>query len=292
MNIAFLGLGNMGLPMAGHLVAAGQQVTVYNRTPERADALGAQVRRVSTPREAVAEAEVVITMLADDAAVEAVMFDEETGCLRAMPRGATHVSMSTISVALAGRLADAHRTAGHHYLSAPVFGRPEAARARKLSIVAAGPSDVVARCRPLFDAMGQAVFVVGDDAPTANVVKLAGNFTIAAMLETLGEAFAVVTRAGVRPAQFLEVVNGALFKSPLYQNYGTLIAEQRFDPPGFRLKLGLKDVRLAMQAAEALTVPLPLASLVRDHFLAALAHGDGELDWAAVSQVSARSAGL
>ncbi len=291
MKIAFLGLGNMGLPMAGHLAGAGHQVTVYNRTPERADALG-DVRRAATPRGAVAEADVVVTMLADDTAVESVVFGSETGFFGAMPRGAVHVSMSTISVALATRLARAHAAAGHRYLSAPVFGRPEAAQAARLWIVVAGPTDTVERCRPLFDAMGQGVSVVGDEAPRANVVKLAGNFTIAAMLETLGEAFAMVRRAGVAPAQFLEVVNSALFKSPLYQNYGTLIAEERFQPPGFRLKLGLKDIRLALQAAEALTVPLPLASLVRDHFLAAMAHGDGDQDWAVVTQVAARTAGM
>ena len=292
MRIAFLGLGNMGLPMAQHLLEAGHRVTVYNRTPTRADALGAEVSRAATPREAVAQAEVAITMLAEDSAVEAVVFHPGVGLLAALPPGAVHVSMSTISLALAQRLRDAHREAGTHYLSAPVFGRPEAAQAARLWVVAAGPGDQIARCRPLFDAMAQGVFVAGDDAPRANVVKLAGNFTIAAMLEALGEAFALVRRAGVAPQQFLEVINGALFKSPLYQNYGTLVTEGRFEPPGFRLRLGLKDLRLALSAGEAFAVPLPLASLVHDHFLEAIAQGEGERDWAAISQVSARHAGF
>ncbi len=292
MKVAFLGLGKMGTPMARHLLEAGHQLTVYNRTASRADALGGAANRAHSPADAVASGiDVVFTMLADDAAVEHVVFGP-SGLLEALPEGAVHVCTSTISASLGRRLVDAHRRGAQHYVSAPVFGRPEAAEAARLFVVAAGPADQIARCRPLFDTFAQGVFIVGDSAPTANVVKLAGNFTIAAMLETLGEAFALVRRAGVTPRQFLEVVNGALFKSPLYQNYGTLIAEERFEPPGFRLKLGLKDVRLALQAGEALTVPLPLASLLRDRFLEAMAHGDADRDWAAVTQVSARTAGL
>ncbi len=292
MKVAFLGLGNMGLPMAQHLVAAGQQVTVYNRTASRADAVGERAQRAGTPREAAAGADVLITMLADDGAVEHVAFARHGSFFESLPAGSVHVSMSTISVALARRLTEAHAETGQGYVSAPVFGRPEAAQAAKLWVVAAGAKTEVSRCRPLFDAMAQGTFVVSDDPPTANAVKLAGNFMIAAMLETLGEAFALVRRAGVSPQQFLEVVNGALFKSPLYQNYGTLIAEERFEPPGFRLKLGLKDVRLALQAGEGSAVPLPIASLLRDQFLSAVAHGDAERDWAAVSQVAARNASL
>ncbi len=292
MKVAFLGLGNMGLPMAQHLVDAGHQVTAYNRTAGRADALGERAQRAGTPREAAAGADVLITMLADDSAVEHVAFGRHVGFFEALPPGGLHVSMSTISVALARRLTEAHAEAGHGYVSAPVFGRPEAAQAAKLWVIAAGAKAEVSRSRPLFDAMAQGTFVVGDDPPTANAVKLAGNLMIAAMLETLSEAYALVRRVGVSPQQFLEVVNGALFKSPLYQNYGTLIAEERFEPPGFRLELGLKDVRLALQAGEASAVPLPIASLLRDQFLSAVANGDAERDWAAVSRVAARNAGF
>ncbi|MGE5362343.1 MAG: NAD(P)-dependent oxidoreductase [Bacteroidales bacterium] len=289
MKVAFLGLGNMGLPMARNLAKAGHHVSVYNRTATRADLLGPEVARAGTPGEAVAAVEVAITMLADDEAVESLVFGED-GVLAALPRGAVHASMSTISVALARRLAAAHTAAGQRYVSAPVFGRPEAAEAAKLWVVAAGPHDGVDRCGPIFDAVGQGVFTVGEDAASANVVKLAGNFTLAAIIETLGEAYALVRRAGVAPKQFLDIVNGALFKSPVYQNYGTLIADERFEPAGFRLKLGLKDTRLALAAAEAEQVPLPLASLIRDHFLSALAHGDAERDWAALAMVSERAA--
>ncbi len=291
MNVAFLGLGNMGLPMARHLIDAGHHLTVYNRTASRADALDGKAARAAIPRDAVNDAEVAITMLADDGAVEQVVFGA-SGLLGAMPAGAVHVCTSTISGALARRLAESHREAGSRYVSAPVFGRPEAAQAAKLSVVAAGGRDDLIQVRPLFEAFAQAVFEVGEDPPAANVVKLAGNFAIAAMLETLGEAFALVRRAGVAPQRFLEIVNGALFKSPIYQNYGTLMAERRFEPAGFRLKLGLKDTRLVLQAGEEMAVPLPVASIIRDHFLSAIAHGDAERDWAAIGEVSARDAGL
>ncbi len=298
MRIAFLGLGNMGLPMARNLAAAGHDLTVYNRHQARADELaagvargGPPVRQAATPGEAVRDAEIAITMLADDAAVEQVVF-ENRGILASLPRDAAHVSMSTISVGLADRLSGAHHQAGQAFVSAPVFGRPEAAADAKLWVVAAGPEAQVSRCRPAFDAVAQGLFVVGDTPSTANLVKLAGNFTLAGMIETLGEAFALVRRAGVTAQQFLEVVNTSLFKSPVYQNYGTIIANERFEPAGFRLKLGLKDARLALEAAGALAVPLPLASLVRDHFLAAIAHGDAEKDWSTVATVSARAAGL
>ncbi len=290
MKVAFLGLGNMGLPMARNLARAGHQVTVYNRTAKRAELLGSDVAHVTSPRDAAAGAEVAVTMLADDDAVEHVVFGEK-GLMAGLAKDAVHTSMSTISVALARRLADAHGAAGQRYVSAPVFGRPEAAEAAKLWVVAAGARDSIARCRPIFDAVGQGVFELGDDPVAANVAKLAGNFTLAAMIETLGEAYALVRGAGIEPKQFLEIVNGALFKSPVYQNYGTIIAERRFEPAGFRLKLGLKDVRLALAAAESEAVPLPLASLIRDHFLSAIAHGDAERDWAAVTTVSERAAG-
>ncbi len=291
MNVAFLGLGNMGLPMARHLIDAGHHLSVYNRTASRADALAPKARRAETPRDAVREADVAITMLADDTAVEQVVFGS-SGFLGAMRPGSVHVCTSTISAAFARRLADAHREAGSGYVSAPVFGRPEAAQAGKLWVVAAGSRDDLVQVRPLFDAFAQGVFEVGDEPASANVVKVAGNFTIAAMLETLGEAFALVRRAGVAPQRFLEIVNTSLFKSPLYQNYGTLIAEQRFEPAGFRLKLGLKDTRLVLQAGEEMAVPLPVASIIRDHFLSAIAHGYADKDWAAIGEVSARHAGL
>ncbi len=296
MRIGFVGLGSMGLPMALSLVRAGHQVTAWNRTASGGDAVrdaGGRVARSAA--EAAAEAEVLVTMLADDRAVEGVVFGEEAapeGVLRALPRGAVHASGSTISVALSRRLAQAHEAAGQAFVAMPVFGRPQAAEARKLTVVAAGPAEARERCRPVFEAIGQATHELGDDATAANVVKLAGNFLIAAMMEGLAEAYALARKSGIEAKQLLEIVNGGLIRSPLYESYGTLMAEERFEPAGFKLRLGLKDVRLALAAADAAAVPMPLASLAHDHLLSALARGWGEQDWTVLTRVVSEAAGL
>jgi 3-hydroxyisobutyrate dehydrogenase-like beta-hydroxyacid dehydrogenase len=292
MNVGFIGLGSMGLPMARNLVEAGHGLVVYNRTRSRADELSRLGARVAaTPGEAAADVEVLITMLADDAAVEAVIYGDD-GALPALGRDAIHLGMSTTSPALARRLSAAHRSRGQLYLAAPVFGRPEMAQSAGLWIVAAGPAEAIQRCRPLFDAMGQGVEIVGPDPAAANVVKIAGNFLLASSIEAMGEAFTLVRKHGIDPARFLEIANGRLLRSPIYQNYGALIAAERYEPAGFRLKHGLKDVRLALDTGGEVAAPLPLASLMRDHFLAAVARGWSDLDWAAVARVSAANAGL
>jgi 3-hydroxyisobutyrate dehydrogenase-like beta-hydroxyacid dehydrogenase len=295
MKIGFIGLGSMGQPMAHNLLKAGYELTVYNRTlpmTEALHSLGALVAQ--SPAEAAQEAEVLITMLSDDAAVESVLFGSEVtaGVFDALAQDAIHISMSTISVALSKRLAAAHEIARQAYLAAPVFGRSEVAAQAGLWIVAAGDAQQVERCRPLFEAMGQGVFYVGAEAWMANLVKLTGNFTIASVLETMGEAFALMQKAGIAPEQFLEIVNTALFKSPLYQNYGSLIVEKRYEPAGFKLHLGLKDIQLVLGAAETMAVPLPIASLIRDRFLTAIDRGQGDIDWAGLAQVAAEDAGL
>jgi len=290
MRVAFVGLRDMGLAMADNLRRAGHDLAVYNRTRRRADALSG-VRVASTPREAAAGAEAVISMLADDAAVEQVILGPE-GVVHGLGAGAVHAGMSTISHGLTRRLAAEHGAAGQRYVAAPVFGRPDAARAAKLWIVAAGPTEAIDRCRPLFDAMGQGTDVVGDDPVRAAVVKIAGNFLLAAAIEALGEAYVLVRKHGVEPARLLEIVNGRLLRSPVYENYGKIIAEERFEPPGFRLRHGLKDTKLALAAGEDAAVPLPTASLARDRYLAAMARGWGDLDWAALARVSAVAAGL
>jgi 3-hydroxyisobutyrate dehydrogenase-like beta-hydroxyacid dehydrogenase len=298
MNVAFIGLGNMGSPMATNLLRAGHTLSVYNRTRARADALKSLGARIaSTPGEAAAGAEVAITMLADDHALESVVFGQGTaekskGILDSLPPNAIHVSMSTISVALSRRLAAAHAERKQHYVSAPVFGRPEAAAAAKLFIVAAGPTAQIDRCRPLFDAMGQKTFAAGDDASGANLMKLAGNFLITAVIEGLAESFALVRKAGLDANLFHEILTSSLFNAPIYKTYGALINSQKFEPAGFKLPLGLKDNRLLLAAAEENAVPMPMASLVRDRFLAALGQGMGELDWSAISKLSAKDVGL
>jgi 3-hydroxyisobutyrate dehydrogenase-like beta-hydroxyacid dehydrogenase len=291
MDVGFFGLGHMGQAMARNLLRNGHRVTVYNRTRSKADPLadeGAQV--ASVPADA-AHCEAVITMLADDAAVEEVVFGP-AGLLSALSPGAVHICMSTISVAHSERLAEAHRSHGQIYVAAPVFGRPEAAAAAQLFIIAAGPEAAVARCRPLFDAMGQKTFVVGEKQPAANVIKLSGNFLIASTLEGLGEAFALVRKAGIDPHRYLEILTGTLFSAPVHKTYGAIIADERYEPAGFKMSLGLKDLRLALAAADANVVPMPVASLVRDHLTAGVAQGQGDADWSALARLCAREAGL
>jgi 3-hydroxyisobutyrate dehydrogenase-like beta-hydroxyacid dehydrogenase len=292
MKVAFIGLGNMGAPMAANLRRAGHELVVYNRTPDRAAPLAAQGARVArSPREAAAGVEVLITMLADDAAVEGVMFGQD-GALEGLARGAVHVSMSTISPDLSRRLLAEHAARDQGYVAAPVFGRPEAAQAAKLWIVAAGRADALERCRPLLDALGQGVEVVDDDPPKANVVKIGGNFLLAAAIEAMGEAFALVRKHGIDPARFIEVVNGRLLRSPVYENYAKIIVGGHWTPPGFKLRHGLKDIRLALGAGDEADVPLPLASLMRDRYLSAMAWGWADADWAALARVGAVEAGL
>jgi len=293
VKIAFVGLGQMGSGIARNLLRAGHQLTVFNRTRAKAEALEADGAQVAdSPAEAARNAEAIMTMLADDLAVEQVVFGEG-GIADAMPAHAVHISHSTISTAMARRLTAEHTIRGQHYLSAPVFGRPEAAESKRLVVVAAGPQATVERCRPLFDAIGRQTFILGDGAEPwiANAAKLCGNFMIASVLETFGEAFATLRKAGVEPPVFLEIMN-TLFASPVYAGYGRIIAEEKFEPAGFALKLGLKDVRLALALAEECGAPMPLASLIRDQMISAIAHGQGEMDWSSVARTSSRSAGL
>jgi 3-hydroxyisobutyrate dehydrogenase-like beta-hydroxyacid dehydrogenase len=291
MNIAFIGLGRMGSAMARNLLRAGHQVTVYNRTRDKAEALAAVGARVAeSPADACRGAQAVMTMLADDAAVEATVFAEQ-GIAAGLAENAVHISHGTISTALARKLTEEHSKRNQHYLSVPVFGRPEAAEAKRLLVVAAGPAPVIDRCRPLFDAIGRQTFIAGIEPWQANTVKVCGNFMIASVLETFGEAFATLRKAGVDPSLFLEIMN-ALFASPVYAGYGSIIVTEQFDPAGFSLKLGLKDTHLVLAAAEECASPMPLASLIRDHFIAAIAHGQGDLDWSSIARISAQNAGL
>jgi 3-hydroxyisobutyrate dehydrogenase-like beta-hydroxyacid dehydrogenase len=291
MKIAFIGLGRMGMGMARNLLRAGYEISVYNRTREKADALGSEGAKVaSSPAVAARGVDVVMTMVADDLALEEVVFGSE-GIASGMKEDCIHVSHSTISTALARRLTAEHAARRQGYLSVPVFGRPDAAESKNLIVMVGGSGKYVERCRPLFGAIGKQTFIVGTEPWQANVAKLCGNFMIAATIEALGEAFATLRKAGVEPESFLEAVN-ALFQSPVIAGYGRLIAREQFEPAGFALRLGLKDVRLALAAAEECAAPMPLASLAHHHLLAALAQGQGELDWSSMAQVVARNAGL
>ncbi len=291
MKIGFIGLGQMGAGMAANLLKAGHEVAVYNRTASKTEALARLGARARLSVEAVCAADVVVTMLADDDALEQIVFGKG-GVLASLPKEAAHISSSTISVALSERIAAAHAVAGQHYLAAPVFGRPDAAANGKLFLVVGGPTGLVETYMPIFKALGQRTFVVSNNPQDANLVKLSGNFLIAAVIESLGEALALIGKGGLDQQQYLDLLTSTLFDAPVYKTYGRMIVEQRFEPAGFAAPLGQKDIRLTLAAAETLQVPLPLASLLRDRFLALLAQGGATLDWSAIGQLAAQDAGL
>jgi 3-hydroxyisobutyrate dehydrogenase-like beta-hydroxyacid dehydrogenase len=281
----------MGLPIARNLLRAGHELTVYNRTRSKAEALASAGAKVANSLTEASSPEVVITMLADDPAVEQTTLGDG-GILNTLARGGVHLSLSTISTALSRRLTVAHRARGQSFVASPVFGRPEAAEAARLVVVAAGPAEALERVRPLLEAIATKVFVIGSEPCSANAVKLVGNFLIASMLESLSEAFVLTRKSGVEPAKILEILNGSFFQSPIYENYGKIILGEKFSPPGFALRLGLKDVRLVLAAADEAAVPMPVASAIRDHFVSGVARGWGDLDWAALAKVVAEDAGL
>ena len=290
MRIGVIGLGNMGAGIAANLIKAGHDVTVYNRSRPKVDALAAQGAR---PADNVADAcsgDAVLTMLANDDAVAGVAFGDE-GIIASAGPDTVHISSSTISVGLSKRLTEAHAAAGRGFVAAPVFGRPEAAAAAALFVVAAGPTDTVNALTPVFDAIGQRTFVVSEDPSAANLVKLSGNFLIGSVIESLGEAMALVVKGGVDRHQYLDILTSTLFSAPVYKTYGGLIANEQFEPAGFAAPLGHKDIGLVLSAAEELRVPLPIASLLRDRFLRLLAEGGEQLDWSAISSLAAADAG-
>ncbi len=291
MNIGFVGLGQMGVAMARNLSRAGYTLTVYNRSAEKAEGLrGAGATVASSPAEVARHSEVVFSMLADDSAAREVTLGPN-GISSGLGQGQLHVSCSTISVALATQLAAEHIAKGQRYLSCPVFGRPDAAEAKKLVTVPAGNAADIEQIRPLLDAMGRGTFIAGEEPWQANLFKLCGNFMLASMVETFGEAFAALRKAGADHHAFFQAIT-EVFGSPVYKNYGGMIVDEKFEPAAFPLKLGFKDLRLALEAAQDLNVPMPIAGALRDQYLSALAHGQEQLDWSSVALVPARNAGL
>jgi len=291
VDAGLIGLGNMGTGIARSLLRGGHQLTVYNRTAQKAEALLSSGASVAASVSEASQHEVVFTMLADDAALQSVVYGEP-GILASLARGAVHVSLSTISVALADRLAQDHEKNGQGFVSAPVFGRPEAAEAGRLAVVAAGRDEYVSRCKPLFSAMGPRLLVVGTRPSLANTVKLAGNFLIANVLESLAEATAFARKSGVDARALMDFLTSTLFDAPVYKIYGNLIVEGNHDQVGFAVPLGLKDVRLVLEAAGAKNVPMPVASVLRDRLLTALARGHANQDWSVLGRIAAEDAGL
>jgi 3-hydroxyisobutyrate dehydrogenase-like beta-hydroxyacid dehydrogenase len=292
MKIGFIGLGNMGAAIAAHLVAARHDVAVWNRSAGKARPLtesGAEL--ASSPKAAATGRDIVFTMLADDAALEAVL-DGDHGLYAGLSTGALHVSMSTIAVATADRIAAAHRARGQRLLCAPVFGRPAAAAAAKLFVVAAGDPADLQSASPLFGLISQRVFYLGKTPSAASLMKLCGNFMILSTIEALGEAMALAEKGGIERQQLLEVLTGTLFDAPVFRTYGAILAEGKFKPAGFAAPLGLKDMRLVGQSAETLAVPMPLLSLLRDHLLQVIAQEGKDIDWSAIAQAIKRNAGL
>ncbi len=290
MKIGFIGLGQMGSAMVRNLLQAGHDVTVFNRTSDKSRVLVGFGARAATTISEVCRNDVVITMLADDIAVSDIAFCTHS-LLASLPEHAIHISMSTISVGLSKQLAHAHSLSEQHYLAAPVFGRPDMAAAAKLFIIAAGDPSAVDVCVPIFAALGQKTSRIGTDPSAANLVKLSGNFLIATIIEALGEAIALVGKAGIDPQAYVDLLATTSFTAPAYRIYGSLIAEGSFTPPGFAAPLGYKDITLTLAAAESLRVPLPLANLLHDRFLRLLAQGGEQLDWSAIGALATQDAG-
>lgn len=288
MEVGFIGLGAMGHAMAANLLKAGHHVRVWNRSRAPVDELA---RQGAEPVKEVGMAfrGIVISMLADDDAVRQVILTQ--GLLQSAPPGTVHVNMATISVGFAETLAAEHLRHGIQYVAAPVFGRPEVAVTGQLNIVAAGDPATIERVQPLLNAIGQRTWRLGSEPHQANAVKIAGNFMIAAAIEGMAESAVMVERYGVDPAELINVLTNTLFPAPVYKNYGALIVNRRYEPAAFRLALGLKDLRLTLEAAEGAHTPMPFASVLHDHLLEAVAQGDGERDWAALAEVVRRHAG-
>jgi 3-hydroxyisobutyrate dehydrogenase-like beta-hydroxyacid dehydrogenase len=290
--IGFVGLGNMGRPMAANLLKAGYSVRVWDRTPARAAALAAQgARGVCRPEEVAEAGALVISSLSNDRVLEE-MVGANHELLRRLGPGGLHVSTSTVAPETSRRLAEGHRQYGVTYLAAPVLGRPDAAAAAKLWIFLSGPAEAKERAQPALRALGQGVFDLGEDPGAANVVKLACNFLLASAIEAMAEAFTLAEKNGVARGLLADLLVQTVFDCPVYRNYGRQIAEQRYQPALFKLSLGRKDVSLVLQAAAASLVPLPLAGLLHDRLLAAEAKGRGDLDWTALAGEVSEAAGL
>ncbi|MBP2167356.1 3-hydroxyisobutyrate dehydrogenase-like beta-hydroxyacid dehydrogenase [Erwinia toletana] len=290
MRIGFIGLGSMGQPMAENLLQAHYSLNVWNRSAAPAEALeklGATV--CESPAEA-AQCDVLISMLADDAITRQVIVGH--GALESLGDGAIWINMATVSVDFTHEMQTHAAANGVSYLAAPVLGRNDVAAAGKLNILTAGDKALIARVQPIFDILGQQTWYFGSEPTQAVTAKLAANFMLGSAIEAMAEASALVRAHGIPAADFLGMLTSTLFNAPAYKGYGELIAQQRYSPPGFKLRLGLKDIRLAQQAAEAKNVPMPFASVIRDNCVDALAHNEGDLEWAALAKVAARRSGL
>ncbi len=290
-TVGFIGLGRMGEPMARNLLAAGFAVKVWNRDAAKAGPLAeAGATQARSPRDAAVPGGIVVTMVSDDRALHEVTAGSD-GFAQTLGSG-VHVSMSTVSPDAARRLAALHAGLGGGYVAAPVFGRPDAAAAKKLWICASGPAAAKERVKPVLDALGQGVYDFGEEPHAANVVKLAGNFLIMGALEALAEAAALGQKYGIEREKLLGMFGETVFGCPVYQNYGRIVAGEQYEPAGFRMALGLKDVNLVLDAAAGVQAPMPLASLLYDRLLSGVAKGRANMDWSAIGLAVSEAAGI
>ncbi len=290
MNIGFIGLGQMGRGMAKRLIQTGHALTVFNRTRAAAEPLAALGARIAASPTDLLDADIVICMLADDPAVQSICID--SGLAARMRPETIHLNMATTSLALARSLGAIHANGKSLYVSAPVFGRPHVAEQGQLDIIAAGPAAALARCKPLFDVMGKQTFIVGESPEHANVIKIARNFLLGTIIESLAEATALVRKTGVEAGTFINILTSTSLSAPAYKNYGRMIVERAFEPAQFKLDLAQKDVGLALSTAAALNMTLPFGELMLDQIRAGIAAGHGEKDWVGLADYIADQAGL
>ena len=292
MRVGFIGLGGMGRAMCHRLIGAGHELTVYNRTHSKAEEFASYGVAIARSLQEVSQgAEAIVTMLADDVALSATAYGSE-GLIASMPQGRIHIAMGTHGVSAMQALDGHHAAAKQVLVSAPVIGRPDRAAAGALSVIAAGPAEALRVCEPLFSAMSSRTFVVGPRPEAATAIKLANNFVLACAIEALGEAFALARKYDVNPELMNSVLTDDLFACPAYKVYGRIALNKAFDPPGHKATTGLKDIKLALLAAEAVGVPLPSGNVVRDRLISAIANGGADRDWSVIVEEQARASGL
>jgi 3-hydroxyisobutyrate dehydrogenase len=284
MHIGFIGLGNMGRAIAANLIKGGHTVTVWNRSPQAAEPLRELGARVARDAQEACGAEVVISMLADDQAVTQVFLDN--GALARMDTRTVHMNMATISIPAARRLADAHAEHGIGYVAAPVMGRPDAAAAARLTLLAAGAADALRVVEPLFGLIGHKTVILGDAPHRANAMKLTVNFMLASAVEALAEGSALANAYDIRTETLVDVLSNSIFPGPIYGGYGALMAKATYQPAAFRARLGLKDVGLAQEAAREAGAALPLADVVAGSLRTAMEQGLGDHDMAVLGQIA------
>jgi 3-hydroxyisobutyrate dehydrogenase-like beta-hydroxyacid dehydrogenase len=286
MKIGFVGLGSMGQAMAANLLKGGHEVWVWNRSPGAVQLLVEQGAKAATSPGQAFDVEVVFSMLADDQALRSVLLD--SGLLSSLKAPLIHVNMATIAADFAAELATLHQAQGVAYVAAPVLGRPNVAAAGTLEILVAGPADAIETAQPLFDLIGRRTWTLGEQAASANVVKIAVNFMLISAVEAMGEAAALVRGHGIESAKLIELVSNTVFPGPIYSGYGGLIAKRNYEPAAFKAVLGLKDINLAIDTAGNVSVPLPMGELIKDHLLDTIAHRQGHMDLAVLAEVTER----